>query len=234
MHPAGRHALHLPRLRASGRWRRVCTGCSADRPEHVPCAPPRSGWESIQDGVSHQTCPSHRQVVVFEVQAHAIARIPALLAVAQQHRQIDDRDLGGYLRQVEQDVAVTPVPPAALDVRHIDSLSLCAEPQGIDTAWKLGRLEGEHDLFALVDLIRCSLGRGTSAASRCMNSSGLMTRCAVRSRHGVLSLSPTCPAALSCTRSSDDAEPGYKQSSGLFAPGDGAGHSPGAVCKAAG
>jgi hypothetical protein len=173
-------------------------------------------------------------VVVFEVQAHAIARIPASLAVAQQHRQIDDRDLGGYLRQVEQDVAVTPVPPAALDVRHIDSLSLCAEPQGIDTAWKLGRLEGEHDLFALVDLIRCSLGRGTSAASRCMNSSGLMTRCAVTSRHGVLSLSPTCPAALSCTRSSDDAEPGYKQSSGLFAPGDGAGHSPGAVCKAAG
>jgi hypothetical protein len=37
-------------------------------------------------------------------------------------------------------------------------------------------------------------------APRCMNSSGLMTRCVVPSRHGVLSFSSTCPAALSCTR----------------------------------
>jgi hypothetical protein len=36
-----------------------------------------------------------------------------------------------------------------------------------------------------------------------MNSSGLITRCVVPSRHGVLSLSSTWPAALSCTRSSD-------------------------------
>ncbi len=36
-----------------------------------------------------------------------------------------------------------------------------------------------------------------SAASRCMNSSGLITRCVVPSRHGVLSFSSTCPAALS-------------------------------------
>ena len=34
--------------------------------------------------------------------------------------------------------------------------------------------------------IRCSLGRGTSAASRCMNSNGLITRCVVPSRQGVL------------------------------------------------
>jgi hypothetical protein len=54
--------------------------------------------------------------------------------------------------------------------------------------------------------MRCSLGRGTSAASRCMNSSVLITRCVVPSRHGVLSLSCTCPAALSCTRASDSAE----------------------------
>jgi starvation-inducible DNA-binding protein len=33
-----------------------------------------------------------------------------------------------------------------------------------------------------------------------MNSSGLITRCVVPSRHGVLSLSSTWPAALSCTR----------------------------------
>jgi hypothetical protein len=33
-----------------------------------------------------------------------------------------------------------------------------------------------------------------------MNSNGLITRCVVPSRHGVLSLSSTCPAALSCTR----------------------------------
>ena len=37
----------------------------------------------------------------------------------------------------------------------------------------------------------------TSAASRCMNSSGLLTRDVVPSRHGVFSFSSTCPAALS-------------------------------------
>ena len=50
--------------------------------------------------------------------------------------------------------------------------------------------------------IRCSLGLGTSAASRCMNSSGHITKCVVPSRQGVSSLSTTCPAALVCTRSS--------------------------------
>jgi len=82
------------------------------------------------------------------------------------------------------------------------------------------------------NLMRRNLGRGTSAASRCMNSSGLnlagralaklgpfgwrkqstglfasrlSTRWVVPSRHGVLSLSSTWPAALSCTRSSDSA-----------------------------
>ena len=49
--------------------------------------------------------------------------------------------------------------------------------------------------------IRCNLGLGTRAASRCLNSSGGITRCAVPSRQGVLSLSTTCPAALVCTRS---------------------------------
>ena len=39
--------------------------------------------------------------------------------------------------------------------------------------------------------IRCSLGRGISAASRCMNSSGLMTRCVVPSRQAVFSPSTT-------------------------------------------
>jgi len=53
--------------------------------------------------------------------------------------------------------------------------------------------------------MRCSRGRGTSAANRCMNSSGLITRCVVPSRHGVLSLSSTCPAALTCMRSSESA-----------------------------
>ena len=49
--------------------------------------------------------------------------------------------------------------------------------------------------------IRCSRGRGTNAASRCMNSRGDIIRCVVPSRQGVLSLSTTCPAALVCTRS---------------------------------
>jgi predicted MFS family arabinose efflux permease len=49
--------------------------------------------------------------------------------------------------------------------------------------------------------IRCSRGLGTSAASRCMNSSGDITRWVVPSRQAVLSLSTTCPAALVCTRS---------------------------------
>ena len=55
------------------------------------------------------------------------------------------------------------------------------------------------------NLMRCRRGRGTSAASRCMNSSGLKTRCVVPSRHGVFSFSSTCPAALTCTRSSESA-----------------------------
>ena len=41
---------------------------------------------------------------------------------------------------------------------------------------------------------------GTSAASRCMNSSGDITRWVVPSRQGVLSSSTTCPAALVCMR----------------------------------
>ncbi len=79
------------------------------------------------------------------------------------------------------------------------------------------------------NLIRCNRGRDTNAASRCMNSSGLITRCVVPSRQGILSFSSTCPAALSCTRSSDSAEPGHKQSSGLFVPGEGPGLWPGAA-----
>ena len=55
--------------------------------------------------------------------------------------------------------------------------------------------------YADTKRIRCSLGLGTSAASRCMNSSGDITRCVVPSRQGVLSLSTTCSAALVCTRS---------------------------------
>ena len=59
----------------------------------------------------------------------------------------------------------------------------------------------------------CSRGRGTSVANCCKNSSGLMTRCVVPSRRGVLSLShlakqslagaavaePTAPSAASGT-----------------------------------
>ena len=53
--------------------------------------------------------------------------------------------------------------------------------------------------------IRCSRGRGTRAASRCMNSSGDITRCVVPSCQGVFSFSITCAAALHCTRSSASA-----------------------------
>ena len=67
---------------------------------------------------------------------------------------------------------------------------------------------------------RPARGRGTSAASRCMNSSGDITRCVVPSRQGVFNLSTTCPAALVCTRSLANAEPGHKQSGGLFVPGE--------------
>jgi MFS family permease len=49
--------------------------------------------------------------------------------------------------------------------------------------------------------IRCSRGLGTSAASRCMNSSGDITRWVVPSRQAVLSFNSICPAALVCTRS---------------------------------
>jgi len=65
-----------------------------------------------------------------------------------------------------------------------------------------------------------------------MNSSGDFTMCVVPSRQAVLSLSITCPAALHCTRSLAGAEPGHKQSGGLFVPGEGSGHWPDAACKA--
>jgi hypothetical protein len=54
-------------------------------------------------------------------------------------------------------------------------------------------------------LIRFNCGLGTSAASRSMNTCGLMTRCVVPSDSGVLSLSSNCPLALSCTRPSESA-----------------------------
>jgi hypothetical protein len=63
-----------------------------------------------------------------------------------------------------------------------------------------GHPTGEIDSREAV-LGGCSRGRVTSAASRRMNSSGLITRCEVPSRHGDLSLSTTCPAALVCARS---------------------------------
>jgi hypothetical protein len=47
-----------------------------------------------------------------------------------------------------------------------------------------------------------SRDRGTSGASRCMNSSGDITMCVVPSRQGPFSLSTTWPGALHCTRSS--------------------------------
>ena len=47
----------------------------------------------------------------------------------------------------------------------------------------------------------CSRGRGVGAASRCMNSSGYITRCVVSSRNGVLRFSTIWSAALVCTRS---------------------------------
>ena len=49
--------------------------------------------------------------------------------------------------------------------------------------------------------IRCYRDRGTIAARRCMNSSGLITMWVVPSRQAVLSWSTTCPAVLICTRS---------------------------------
>lgn len=48
---------------------------------------------------------------------------------------------------------------------------------------------------------------GTSAASRCLNSSGLIARGVASPCHGVWSFSSTCPALSSCTRWSDGAGP---------------------------
>ncbi len=55
----------------------------------------------------------------------------------------------------------------------------------------------------LMEPDQVQLGRGTSAASRCINSSGDATRCVVPCRQGVSSFNSTCPAALRCTHSSD-------------------------------
>jgi len=48
---------------------------------------------------------------------------------------------------------------------------------------------------------QCSLGSGNCAARCVMNSSGDITRSVMPTRHGVLSLNTTCPAALRFTRS---------------------------------
>ena len=79
---------------------------------------------------------------------------------------------------------------------------------GASTPWfaKRGSAHFAKRSYADTKRIRCSRERGTSAASRCMNSSGDMTRCVVPSRQAVLSLGTTCPAALVCTRSLASAE----------------------------
>ena len=58
-----------------------------------------------------------------------------------------------------------------------------------------GHLIGEMERLAAV-VRKCSRCRCTSAARRCMNSSGDITMCVVQSRYAVLSLSTTCPATL--------------------------------------
>jgi hypothetical protein len=75
---------------------------------------------------------------------------------------------------------------------------------GASTPWfaQRGAAHFAKRSYADTKRIKCSRGRGTRAASRCMNSSGLITRCVVPSRQGVLSFSTTCPAALVCNRSS--------------------------------
>ena len=50
-----------------------------------------------------------------------------------------------------------------------------------------------------------SCDHGGGAASRCVNSSGDITRYVVPSRHGVLSLNSVYLAALSCSLSSNSA-----------------------------
>jgi hypothetical protein len=48
---------------------------------------------------------------------------------------------------------------------------------------------------------RCEANCGTSAAGRCMYSSGEITRCVVSSREGIFSVNTPRPAALHCARS---------------------------------
>jgi len=64
---------------------------------------------------------------------------------------------------------------------------------GVRTPWfaQRGSAHFAKRSYADTKRIRCSLGLGTSAASRCMNSSGDITRWVVPSRQGVLSLSTT-------------------------------------------
>ena len=108
--------------------------------------------------------------------------------------------------------------------------------EGASTPWLVQRGSAHFAKRSYADTkrIRCSRGLGTSAASRCMNFSGDITRWVVPSRQGDFSFSTTWPAALVCTRSLASAEPGHKQSGGLFVPGEGPGLWHGAACKAGG
>lgn len=74
---------------------------------------------------------------------------------------------------------------------------------GASTPWlaQRGSAHVARRSYANTRRIRCSRGLGTSAASRCLNLSGDITRRVVPSRPAVSSLITTCPAALVCTRS---------------------------------
>jgi acetyl esterase/lipase len=97
---------------------------------------------------------------------------------------------------------LTGLPPLMIHVGHDevlrdDSLRLATKAQqagehvelrvfpAVPHVWQLLRFvpEARESVAAAARFMR--EGRGTSAASRCMNSSGLITRCVVPSRHGV-------------------------------------------------
>lgn len=100
---------------------------------------------------------------------------------------------------------------AAISPEHIKR----GDAQGLEGVWRaVLQIDVEDALEQLrpADAVRpgrdrvdvaVASGLGTSAASRSMNSSVLITRGVVPSRHGVLNSNSSSPAALSCTRSSD-------------------------------
>ena len=203
---------------------RPCERPNPVRPEcslpSAPMPPPASAQRQIHWAAEPAPAQHHRAALATAWNAHTSSATPSVQPRWPQPRPWPSSQTPGR---------PPPAPstaPAVLDPSSLRPLRRCndCELAGFSISWKDGfaerllirtgtsasRYDSRQEPYAVVPHVRICAGAGSnprpyrdpSAARRCMNSSGDITKCVVPSRHGVLSLSTTCPAALVCTRSS--------------------------------